>query len=352
MSCQKGFIAGHFLQQGSETRFLAEECGFFAPQRVSKAPSCPFKQVKNLVSSKVSDSKRKDRTEVWQKYLFPATVQEALEMLMAHPGESQIIAGGTDLVLQSKRSQRPATVIVDITRIPGLDFIVERDGLIVIGCQTTHAQIAVSSLIRQKAEALALACGSVGGPATRNVGTLVGNVVNALPAADGAVALFALDAEVEVADADGRRWMPIAELYAGVGKCVLDPCAQMVTAIRFRPLEPGQASAYQRLANRKALALPTLAVGTVVGMKDGVCDAVRIAMGPVAQTPFRAREAEAALMGQPPTPEAIAHAAELAEQAAQPRDSLLRGSRDYRQAMVGVLVRRALTQAVAKAEGR
>ncbi len=289
---------------------------------------------------------------MWQKYLFPATVQEALEMLTAHPGESQIIAGGTDLVLQNKRGQCPATVIVDITRIPGLDFIVERDGFIAIGCQATHAQVARSPLVRKKAEVLALACGSVGGPATRNVGTLVGNVVNALPAADGAVALFALDAEVEVADASGRHWMPIAELYVGVGQCVLDPCAQMVTTIRFRPLERGQASAYQRLANRKALALPTLAVGTVVGVRDGVCDAVRISVGPVAPTPFRAREAEAALMGQPLTTEAIAHAAELAEQAAQPRDSLLRGSRDYRQAMVGVLVRRALTEAVAKAEGR
>jgi len=289
---------------------------------------------------------------MWQKYLFPATVQEALQMLTAHPGESQIIAGGTDLVLQSKRGQCPSTVIVDITRIPGLDFIIERDGFIAIGCQATHAQIAASPLIRQKAEALALACGSVGGPATRNVGTLVGNVVNALPAADGAVALFALEAKVEVTDANGQRWLPIAELYAGVGQCVLDPCAQMVTAIRFPPLEPGRASAYQRLANRKALALPTLAVGAVVGVRDGVCDAVRIAVGPVAPTPFRAREAEATLMGQPPTTEAIAHAAGLAEQAAQPRDSLLRGSSDYRQTMVGVLVRRALTQAVAKAEGR
>jgi CO/xanthine dehydrogenase FAD-binding subunit len=289
---------------------------------------------------------------MWHKYLFPATVQEALEMLTAHPGESQIIAGGTDLVLQSKRGQCPSTVIVDITRITGLDFIIERDGFIVIGCQATHAQVARSPLIREKAEVLALACGSVGGPTTRDVGTLVGNVVNALPAADGAVALFALDAEVEVADASGRHWMPIAKLYAGVGQCVLDPCAQMVTAIRFPPLGPGQASAYQRLANRKALALPTLAVGTVVGVKDGVCDAVRIAVGPVAPTPFRAREAEAALLGQPPRVEAIAHAAELAEQAAQPRDSLLRGSSDYRQAMVGVLVRRALTEAVTKAEGR
>ena len=286
---------------------------------------------------------------MWQKYLFPATVQEALEMLAAHGGQARIIAGGTDLVLQSQRGQRAATVMVDVTRIPGLDTIEEREGYIVIGCQATHAQIAASPLIHQKAEVLALACGSVGGPQTRNVGTLVGNVVNALPAADGAVALFALDAEVEVVDAEGRRWLPIAEMYAGVGQCTIDPCVQMVTAIRFRPLSNGWASAYQRLANRKALALPILNAAVVVGLEDGVCSEVRIAVGPVAPTPFRAREAEAALVGQPPTPEAVVRAARLAADAANPRDSALRGSRDYRKAMVEVLVRRALTQAVTKA---
>ena len=286
---------------------------------------------------------------MWQKYLFPATVQEALEMLAAHGGQARIIAGGTDLVLQSQRGQRAATVMVDITRIPGLDGIEEHEDYVTIGCQATHAQIAASPLIHQKAEVLALACGSVGGPQTRNVGTLVGNVVNALPAADGAVALFALDAEVEVVDAEGRRWLPIAEMYAGVGQCTIDPCVQMVTAIRFRPLTDGWASAYQRLANRKALALPILNAAVVVGLEDGVCSEVRIAVGPVAPTPFRAREAEAALVGQPPTPEAVVRAARLAADAANPRDSALRGSRDYRKAMVEVLVRRALTQAVTKA---
>lgn len=286
---------------------------------------------------------------MWQNYLFPATVQEALEMLANHGGQARIIAGGTDLVLQSQRGQCAATVMVDITRIPGLDAIEERDGHITIGCQVTHARIAASPLIRQKAEVLALACGSVGGPQTRNVGTLVGNVVNALPAADGAVALFALEAEVEVVDADGRRWLPIAEMYAGVGECTINPCVQMVTAVRFRPLSDGWASAYQRLANRKALALPILNTAVVVGLEEGVCSEVRIAVGPVAPIPFRAREAEAALAGQPPTPEAVVRAARLAAEAANPRDSALRGSRDYRKAMVEVLVRRALTEAVTKA---
>jgi len=100
---------------------------------------------------------------MWDEYLFPASVEEALEMLEAHGGGARIIAGGTDLVLQSQRGQRPAKVMVDISRIPGLDHIEERGGLICIGAQVTHGQVDASPLIRSRAGVLAEACGSVGG---------------------------------------------------------------------------------------------------------------------------------------------------------------------------------------------
>ncbi|MGC8958646.1 MAG: FAD binding domain-containing protein [Chloroflexia bacterium] len=282
----------------------------------------------------------------WTAYLFPESVEEALEMLSAHAGRARLIAGGTDLVLQAQRGQCPAEVMVDITRIPGLDFLEEREGWIWIGPQVTHGQIAASPLIREKAGLLARACGCVGGPQIRHVGTLVGNVVNAMPAADGAVALFALDAEVEVADLAGRRFFPIAELYAGVGRSRVDPAAQMVTAIRFPALPAGSGWAYKRLAQRKALILPMLNVAVVVEVEAGRFRRARIALGPVAPTPLRARAAEEALQGAPVSEEAVAEAARLAQEAASPRDSVIRGSAEYRKAMVGVLVRRALWEAV------
>ncbi|MBU0494678.1 MAG: FAD binding domain-containing protein [Chloroflexi bacterium] len=280
-----------------------------------------------------------------EAYLFPSSVDEALDMLNEHRGHSQIIAGGTDLVLQARSGKSQATVLVDITRIPGLDAIAERDGYIVLGAQVTHAQAMRSLLIQQRAGVLAQACSTVGGPQIRNVGTLVGNVVNALPAADSAVALFALDAELEIVDADGRQWQPIASLYQGVGLCSLDRCGQVVTAIRFRPLPDDAGSAFERLAKRRALTLPVLNAAAVVDLDDGRFRQTRIAVGPVASTPFRATAAEEALAGQPATPEAIAQAAQLAARDAQPRDSLLRGGKEYRTDMVKVLVRRALTRA-------
>jgi len=281
-----------------------------------------------------------------QAYLFPSSVDEALTMLDEHRGQAQIIAGGTDLVLQARQGRCQATVLVDITRIPGLGFIEEREGYIALGALVTHAQVARSLLIREKAGVLAQACSAVGGPQIRNVGTLVGNVVNALPAADSAVALFALDAELEVAEAGGRQWLPIAALYGGVGICTLDRCGQVVTAIRFRPLPAGAGSAFERLASRKALTLPILNVAAVVELDNDRFHRARIAVGPVAPTPFRATAAEESLVGQPVTSEAIAEAARLAARDAQPRDSLLRGGKEYRTDMVAVLVRRALARAV------
>ncbi len=282
---------------------------------------------------------------MWEEYLFANSVEHALELLARYGGRAQLIAGGTDLVLQSQRGECPATVMVDITRIPGLNRIEERDGYILIGAQVTHAQIAASPLIREKAPILAMACSQVGGPQTRNAGTLVGNVVNAQPAADGATALFALDAELEVATLETRRWEPISQVYRGVGVCAIDACREMVTAVRFRPLANACGCSYQRLARRKALTLPTLVVAVVLEMGEDVVRTARIAIGPVAPTPYRAADAEAYLIGKKAHEAAFAEAGQLAAAKAKPRDSLIRGSSEYRTAMVAVLVRRALAEA-------
>jgi carbon-monoxide dehydrogenase medium subunit len=288
---------------------------------------------------------------MWDDYLFPQSVDEALEMLESHGGHARIIAGGTDLAIQSQRGRVPAKVMVDITRIPGLDHIEERGGSIYVGAHVTHAQVAASPLIQSRANVLAEACGSVGGPQIRNVGTLVGNMVNALPAADGAIALFALDGEAEIAERTGRRWTPIADLYAGVGRCTVDSCEAMITQLRFPALTDGEAGGFERLAKRKALILPILNSAVVVGLDGDKVRRARIAIGPVATTPFLATEAAERLIGRIADEASVAEAALLASQAAQPRDSLLRGSAEYRKSMVEVLVRRALTRAVARASG-
>jgi CO/xanthine dehydrogenase FAD-binding subunit len=288
---------------------------------------------------------------MWDDYLFPQSVDEALEMLQAHGGDARVIAGGTDLALQSQSGQNPAKVMVDITRIPGLERIEERNGHVYIGARVTHAQVAASTLVRSRGRVLAEACGSVGGPQIRNVGTLVGNVMNALPAADGAIALTSLGAQAEVADREGRRWMPLGDLYAGVGRSTIDSSQAVVTQVRFRALDGGDGSSFQRLAKRKALILPILNAGVVLRMNKGLVREAGIAIGPVATTPYVATEAAQFLVGRTPDASTVDEAARLAAQAAQPRYSLLRGSAEYRKAMVEVLVRRALSRAAVQACG-
>ena len=288
---------------------------------------------------------------MWQEYLFPSSVDEALAMLAERKGRARLVAGGTDLVIELTEGRRSADCLVDITRIPELDRMALEGGMIVLGANVTHSQAAESPLVRERATVLAQACQAVGSLQIRNVGTLGGNVVNAMPAADGTTALLALEAEAEIADGTGRRWVPLPDLFAGPGVSKVDSTREMLTALRFKALGEGQASALERIARRRALALPILICAVVVTLSEGGEDfeSARIALGPVAPVPFRASQAEESLRGAPVSLETMARAGEIAMQESHPRTSLLRASREYREEVIKVLVRRGLERAVQRA---
>jgi carbon-monoxide dehydrogenase medium subunit len=289
---------------------------------------------------------------MWQEYEIPATVEGALDILGRYEGRARLIAGGTDLVIQLQEGTRAAECLVDVTRIPGLDRI-ERDGdWVVLGSNVTFRQIKDSALIQHEARVLSEAAATVGALQIQNVATLAGNVVNAMPAADGTLALLALDGEVQVAGAGRRDWLPLAGLFAGPGQSRVDPTRQMVTALRFPALQARQGSAWERIGRRRALVLPILNCGVSVGLAaDGRLQWARIAVAPVAPVPFRARQAEAFLAGRPAEPETYAQAAEIAAAESNPRSSRLRASREYRVQVLPVLVRQGLARAVAQAQG-
>jgi len=205
---------------------------------------------------------------MWQEYLFPSSVEEALAMLSEREGRARLMAGGTDLVIELTEGRRAADCLVDITRIPELDRITLEDGMIVIGANVTHRQASESLLIRERATALAEACQAVGALQIRNVATLGGNVVNAMPAADGTTALLALNAEAEIANGMGRRWTPLPDLFAGPGISKVDSTGEILTAFRFKALGEGQGSALERIARRRALALPILICAVVVTLSE------------------------------------------------------------------------------------
>ena len=219
-----------------------------------------------------------------------------------------------------------------------------------IGGGVTHAGLAAEPQVMERFPALAEACGSVGSPQIRNVGTLAGNVVNAQPAADGAMALVALGARAEVVSVGGARLEPVEELYRGLGQSKVDPSREVLTAFRIPAPAPGDGNAFGRIAPRNALCLPTANVAVCLHSSQGKIQEARIAMGPVAEKPFRPLEAEEALIGIAlEDEESLAAAAVAAARASSPRDSCFRGCSDYRKQLIKVLCGRVLKKAAQNA---
>jgi CO/xanthine dehydrogenase FAD-binding subunit len=280
----------------------------------------------------------------WKAYQKPKSIAEALALLEQAAGRGRVIAGGTDLILQLRQRKRAADLLVDVTGIGDLKAIREKDGWIAIGAAVTHAEVADSPLIQRKARALAEGCGHVGAPQIRNMATLMGNVISAQPAADGAVPLAALEAEIRVVSTTGERWIPMEEAYLDVGRCAIDATSEIATEIRFRKPGNGAETRFFRLSKRKALSLPVLngAVSILPDPSSKRIRRARIAMGPVAAKPFRARRAEACLESGEVSPELIDQAARIAAEEANPRTSLFRGSAPYRKEMVRLFLARTI----------
>ena len=273
----------------------------------------------------------------WAAYQKPKDLSEALTLLEEAKGKGRVMAGGTDLILQLKRGEHRADLLVDITGINELKKIEEKDGWIRIGAGVTHAEVAKSPLIQREAKALAKGCGHIGSPQIRNMATLVGNVISAQPAGDGAIPLMALEAELRAVSKNGERWIPLEEAYQGVGISVIDATKEVATEVRFKKIGELGGTEFFRMARRKALALPILNGAVVIlfnTSKDRI-EKARIAIGPVTEKPFRPRRAEAYLESKEISHEGLLEACQIASEEANPRDSL-RGSAFYRKEMVRI----------------
>lgn len=284
---------------------------------------------------------------MWQEYLFPEDIREAVSILRDGQGSARVIAGGTDLILDIEYGKHEIEKLVDLSGINELNQITEENGMIKIGANVTCAQVAASELIQEKAPALSQGARKLGSKQIRNIATVAGNVVRAQPAADTAVPLVALDALVEVASSGSMRTMRVIDSYSDrFAKSNIDSTAEVLTCIMVPVAGVGEGSAYVRLDKRKALSLPILNVACKVSLDGDTIKAATIAMGPVGPGPQRATDAESALEGKKVSLETVKAAAALAINQCDPRDSLVRGSRKYRMAVIGTLVERAITQAI------
>ncbi len=285
------------------------------------------------------------------EYVFPRSVEEAVRLLASRAGAARIIAGGTDLLPDIRKGKTQPCCLVDISRIPGLDQIRVEEAFVEVGAAVTFATLHRSSFINERVHALAEAARCVGAQAIQNAATWVGNLVQAMPAADGAVVALALEAEAHILDSEGAEWRPVESLFLGPGLSAIAPTRQLVTHIRFPRPANHWGTGWSRLGRRPSLVLPILncAVSLCLDKEGQQIERARVVLGPVAPRPHRARTAEAFLEGQPPNTPVLAQAAQLVQQEANPRDSITRASRAYRLEVIPPLVEAALQRAAQRA---
>ena len=277
------------------------------------------------------------------EYLRPGSLDEALALLAdTAQGGCRVYAGGTDLMPKlKKRLLDVPRAVVDLKGVAGLDRISysDTDGLS-IGALATIAQVAANEVVNAKYPALAQGAANIASTHIQNRGTIVGNICSALPSADSAPALLALNAQVRCVGPQGQRLVPLVEFFTGPSATSLAP-GELVSEILVPPAPAGQTGVYFKLSPRARMDLAVVGVAVVGTLAGGQVSDVRIGLGAVAPTPIRAGEAEAGLAGKELTGQARQEAAQAAAAQAKPIDDH-RASADYRRLMVEVLVRRGL----------
>lgn len=275
--------------------------------------------------------------------MTPTSLAGALDLLADYGNDARIIAGGTDLLLELARGVRTQKILIDITRIPGLDAIrLDNHGWVHLGPLVTHNQVVTSPLTVERAFPLARACWEVGAPQIRNRGTVAGNVITASPANDTITPLWALDATLTLASRRGTRALSCAQFFQGVRRTALAP-DELLIDIAFRGLDDHASGAFLKLGLRRAQAISVVNVAIVLHSEGDQVRQAAIALGAVAPTIVRVTDAEQALVGSTLDETTIERAAMLAAAASRPIDDV-RASAEYRRDMVAVLTRRALTQ--------
>lgn len=287
------------------------------------------------------------------KALYEAeSVEHAVALLMEHP-EAQIIAGGSDVLVQMREGKRAGKELVSLYGIDamrGVSF--EEDGAIRIGSLTSFSHITKDPIIQKYINVLGEAVDMVGGPQIRNIGTIGGNTCNGVTSADSASTLHAWDAIVEITGPEGVRRLPIHDFYIKAGKVDLKPGELQTAIIIPKEAYEGYFGHYIKYAMRNAMDIATTGCSVNVKLsedKKTILDA-RIAYGVAGPVPMRAPSAEAKIHGKETGRAAVKEFAQAVLEDINPRDSW-RAAKDFREHIATVLAERALCESIRLAGG-
>ena len=280
------------------------------------------------------------------------SVDDAVRLLQEYP-QAQVIAGGSDVLVQMREGKRAGAELVSIYGLDELRGVtIEEDGTIRIGSLTSFSHITKDPIIQKYINVLGEAVDMVGGPQIRNIGTIGGNTCNGVTSADSASTLFAWDAVIELTGPDGIRRIPIKAFYIKAGKVDLRP-GEIQTAILIpREAYEGYEGHYIKYAMRNAMDIATLGCSVNVKLSDDkkTFTDIRIAYGVAGPVPMRAVHAEAAGRGLKVTEENIEKIGDTVLEDVTPRDSW-RASKAFREHISKLLCKRALREAVRRAGG-
>src|SRR3989442_5618586 len=278
----------------------------------------------------------------------PTSIAEASELLARHGDSARIYAGGTELILAMKEGLIHYEHLVNVKTIPGLAGIRLDGNALRLGAATSHRAIERDPLVRQHFPALARLEPDVANVRVREVGTLGGNLCFAEPHADPGTLLQVFDATARIEKKGGGRTIPLERLFVGPFETCLEG-DELLTEIVVPALPPRSAAAYLKFG---FLERPSVGVGVAVTLDDGHLAHARIGVGCLRRRPRRMREAEAELEGKARSESggALAAAGRIAGRAADAITDL-HGSAEYKEHLVGVLLRRAWDQALAAIDG-
>ena len=281
---------------------------------------------------------------MWKKYLIPESIEALAVALEAAAGQTKIIAGGTDLMVEIRNGKWPELdTVIDISRLPGLDQIRKDDqDFIHVGALVTHSDVLQSPILREFAHPLVQACYRVATPQLRNRATVIGNLVTASPANDTITPLMAMDAKLVLVSTGGERTVALRDFYLGVRKTVL-ASNEFVKEVIFPALKPHQQGSFMKQALRRTQAISVLNCCVLLDMEDEVIQRAVITMGSVAPTIIHAVDAEAFLIGKKLEDPVIAEAGRLAAEATRPISDV-RASDEYRLYMMQILVEDGLKE--------
>lgn len=278
---------------------------------------------------------------MWQNYFSPASLDETLQLLAQYRERARLIAGGTDLIIEIDRGLRSPEVVIDISRLSGLDTVtLDSRNRIHLGPLVTHNQVVGSRLCADYAFPLVKACWEIGAPQIRNRATVAGNLITASPANDTITPLWALNGAVILQSVRGRRVLSFDRFFKGVRQTALAP-DEMLVDIFFPAMAGDQIGTFLKLGLRRAQAIAIVNVAVVLTMLADTVTQARITLGSVAPTIIRSTEAERFLTGKVLTRDVIARAGVLAAQTITPISDV-RGSAEYRRYMTETLTRHAL----------